>query len=67
MKVIFVVLCPHPAVDDCDRSAGGVDGEDIQVYRVPRRDIPAFVAAKRAEGFGVDVKMLIFLAEGWLT
>ena len=46
---------------------GGIDGEDIQVYRVPRSEIPAFVATKRAEGFGVDVKMLIFLAEGWLT
>jgi ADP-ribose pyrophosphatase len=38
---------------------GGVDGENIIVHRVALKDIPAFVAAKRAEGCVVDVKLLM--------
>lgn len=41
---------------------GGVDGEDIIVHRVPLAQVPAFVAAKRAEGLAVDVKVLLLLA-----
>lgn len=41
---------------------GGVDGEDIVVHRVPVAEVPAFVAAKRAEGLAVDVKLLLLLA-----
>ena len=41
---------------------GGVEGEDIVVHRVPLADVPAFVAAKRAEGCAIDVKMLLLLA-----
>jgi len=41
---------------------GGVDGEDIVVHRVPLAEVPAFVAAKRAEGMAVDVKILMLLA-----
>jgi ADP-ribose pyrophosphatase len=41
---------------------GGVAGEDIVVHRVPLCDVPAFVAAKRAEGAEVDVKLLLLLA-----
>jgi ADP-ribose pyrophosphatase len=40
---------------------GGDDNEDIIVHLVPRADIPNFVEQKRAEGFAVDVKLLIFL------
>ncbi|MEO7240231.1 MAG: NUDIX hydrolase [Sphingomicrobium sp.] len=40
---------------------GGTHDEDINVHLVARGDIPAFVEAKRAEGFAVDVKLLIFL------
>lgn len=40
---------------------GGVDGEDITVHRVPMTDIAAFVGAKRAEGCGVDVRVLMLL------
>ena len=40
---------------------GGDDSEDINVHLVPREDIPNFVEQKRAEGFGVDVKLLIFM------
>ena len=43
---------------------GGCDGEEIIVHRVPRADIAGFVAAKRAEGVGIDVKMLILLGAG---
>jgi len=40
---------------------GGDDNEDIVVHLVARADIPGFVERKRAEGFAVDVKLLIFL------
>ena len=40
---------------------GGDDSEDIRVHLVARPDIPNFVEQKRAEGFGIDVKLLIFL------
>ncbi len=41
---------------------GGIDGEDIVTHLVARADVTAFVAAKRAEGVGIDVKLLILLA-----
>ena len=40
---------------------GGDENEDINVHLVAREDIPRFVEQKRAEGFGVDVKLLIFM------
>jgi ADP-ribose pyrophosphatase len=40
---------------------GGDHNEDIVVHLVERAEIPAFVEDKRAEGFAVDVKLLIFL------
>ena len=40
---------------------GGVDDEDINVHLVARADIPNFIEQKRAEGFGIDVKLLIFM------
>jgi len=40
---------------------GGDDNEDINVHLVARADIPNFIEQKRAEGFAVDVKLLIFL------
>jgi ADP-ribose pyrophosphatase len=39
-----------------------VADEDIIVHRVPRADIAGFVAAKRAEGLGIDVKILLLLS-----
>ena len=45
---------------------GGVENEDIVVHRVPVTEVPAFVAAKRAEGLAVDVKMLLLLAGSML-
>jgi ADP-ribose pyrophosphatase len=38
---------------------GGVDGENITVHRVALDNLPQFVAAKRAEGCLVDVKLLM--------
>ncbi|MBV9528532.1 NUDIX hydrolase, partial [Sphingomonas sp.] len=40
---------------------GGDEGENINVHLVPRADVPAFIEQKRREGFGVDVKLLLFL------
>ena len=38
---------------------GGDENEDINVHLVARADIPNFLEQKRAEGFGVDVKLLL--------
>lgn len=43
---------------------GGVDGEDIRVHRVPLAALPDRIAAWRAEGFAVDVKLLLLLGAG---
>jgi ADP-ribose pyrophosphatase len=40
---------------------GGDDNEDINVHLVARADIPNFLEQKRAEGFGIDVKLLLLL------
>ena len=40
---------------------GGDDNEDINVHLVPRGQIPNFIEQKRAEDFGIDVKLLLFL------
>ncbi|MEI4508796.1 NUDIX hydrolase [Sphingopyxis sp. CCNWLW253] len=45
---------------------GGVDGEDILVHRVPLDSVADFVAAKRAEGCGIDVRVAMLLAGGLL-
>ena len=50
---------------DCVKvgEGGGVDNEDIVVHEVPLGEIENFVARKRAEGVGVDVRLMAFLAE----
>ena len=45
---------------------GGVANEDIVVHRVPMAEIPAFLETKRAEGFAIDVKMLLLLGPALL-
>ena len=45
---------------------GGVGGEDIVVHRVALAEIGAFIAAKRAEGCGIDVRMTMLLASEWM-
>lgn len=45
---------------------GGEPGENITVHRVPLPQVPAFVAAKRAQGVFMDVKLLTILGAGLL-
>ena len=40
---------------------GGTDGEDITVHRVPLAEVAAFVAARRALGHAVDVRIALLL------
>jgi ADP-ribose pyrophosphatase len=47
----------------CIAPGGGVDGEDIRVHRVPMAGIGGFLAAKRAEGCAIDVKLLALLGQ----
>ena len=46
---------------------GGVDSEDIIVHRVPLDAIEDFVATKRAEGCGIDVRVAMLLVGGLLA
>jgi ADP-ribose pyrophosphatase len=45
---------------------GGIGDEGITVHRVPLADIAAFVARKRDEGFAMDVKLLMLMAQSLL-
>ncbi len=40
---------------------GGDENEDINIHLVPRDEVPNFIEQKRAEGFGIDVKLLLLL------
>lgn len=40
---------------------GGVDGENITVHRIALASVSGFIAQKRAEGVGIDVKLLTLL------
>lgn len=40
---------------------GGVGDENITVHRVALRELETFIAAKRAEGCGIDVRLLLLL------
>ena len=42
---------------------GGVDGENITVHRVPRADLASFIASKRKEGCGIDVRLLLLVGD----
>jgi ADP-ribose pyrophosphatase len=42
-------------------AGGGVEGENITVHVVPLADLESFYADKRAQGCGVDVKLLLLL------
>jgi ADP-ribose pyrophosphatase len=46
---------------------GGVEGENITVHRVKLAEIADFIAAKRAEGCMMDVRMLTLLGPGLLV
>jgi len=45
---------------------GGVEGEGITVHHVPRAGLADFIAAKRAQGYGIDTRMLMLLSPLWL-
>lgn len=42
-------------------AGGGTAGENITVHRVPVREIDSFIAARRALGDAIDVKLLLLL------
>lgn len=46
---------------------GGEEGEGITVHRVPLTRVERFIAAKRAEGMFMDVKLLVLLGTGLLA
>jgi ADP-ribose pyrophosphatase len=46
---------------------GGVDDEAITVHRVAIADIEAFIAARRAKGYGIDTRLLLFLGPRLIT
>ncbi|HST35395.1 MAG TPA: NUDIX hydrolase [Allosphingosinicella sp.] len=46
---------------------GGVDGEEIVTHRVKLSEITGFVAAKRAEGCAIDVRLLLLLATDFVA
>ena len=43
---------------------GGVEGENITVHRVALAELEPFVAAMRARGVAIDVKILVLLGAG---
>lgn len=46
---------------------GGVEGEDIIVHRIPLTTLPDQVAAWRAQGYAMDVKLLLLLGAGMMA
>jgi ADP-ribose pyrophosphatase len=48
-------------------AGGGVDGEQISVHRVALADLDRFIADRRAQGFGIDTRMLLFLGPRLIT
>lgn len=55
----FTLFRAHDLVKVGD--GGGVAGEDIHVHRVPLDGLGDWLAVHRAEGYAVDVKLLILL------
>lgn len=47
-------------------NGGGTASEDIRVHRVRLRDLPQFVAERRAKGHGVDVRVAMLMAAGFI-
>ncbi len=46
---------------------GGTESENITVHRVALSDLNGFIAAKREDGCGIDVRMLLLLGQGILA
>ncbi len=53
----FTLVRAHDLIKVGD--GGGVDGENITVHKVAMPQLPAFLADKRAEGYGIDVRLLM--------
>lgn len=47
-------------------AGGGHEGENITVHRAPLNDIHSFLAARRADGLAIDVKLLLALGTDFL-
>jgi ADP-ribose pyrophosphatase len=45
---------------------GGVEGEGITVHHVPLTGIADYIAAKRGEGYAIDVRLVMLLSPEWL-
>nr|WP_298897572.1 NUDIX hydrolase [uncultured Altererythrobacter sp.] len=45
---------------------GGVEGENITVHRVALSSLETFIESKRAEGCGIDVRLLLLLGANML-
>lgn len=46
---------------------GGTESEDITVHRIPRAQLGRFLDAKRSEGCGIDVRLLLLLGQDILS
>lgn len=46
-----------------ESEGGGVEGENITVHRIALDQLQDFLAQKRAEGFGIDVRLLLLLGQ----
>lgn len=55
----FTLLRAHDLVQV--GPGGGTESEQIIVHRVPRKDLPVFIAERRAKGDAMDVKLLLLL------
>ncbi|MEY4238380.1 MAG: hypothetical protein RL339_981 [Pseudomonadota bacterium] len=55
----FTLLRAHDLVQV--GPGGGTESEQITVHRVPRKDLPTFIAERRAKGDAMDVKLLLLL------
>lgn len=60
----FILLRAHDLVKV--GPGGGTPGENITVHRVKLGDLPQFVAQWRERGHGVDVRIAMLMAPGFL-
>lgn len=61
----FTLLRAHGLTRVSD--GGGTEGENITVHRVPLSGIAEAIAAWRAQGYAIDVKLLTLLGPGILA
>ena len=61
----FTFVTAHDLVKVND--GGGVEGENIIVHRVALNMLDGFIASKREQGCGIDVRLLTLLGAGFLN